>query len=309
MSNNVDLNVAKQASVNCRGQVAIVTGAGRGLGRAYALALAASGARVVVNGRGSDAAIAEQSVVAEIVANGGDAVVEIASVTNVDAVNAMVARVKKRWGRIDILVNNAGAGVDRRFLDSELSDIEALLDVHLMGAIRCSHAVWPTMQKQKYGRIIMLTSVSAFAGNFGQSAYAAAKMGVVGLMKSLAIEGEKYNVYVNALSPLGVTRMNVSLLPDHLKTIFDARKVAPFVVFLASELAPNGETLMTGGGACELVQVCTSASKYATSDLESVARQFELFATEREWKPIRHVTDQIKIEIESVAVATVNQTG
>ncbi len=181
-------------------RVAIVTGAGGGLGRAYALDLARRGAKVVVNdlggardGSGSSLSAA-QTVVDEITAMGGEAMANGASVTDAAAVEKMVAVVKERWGRIDILINNAGILRDKTFVKMSHDDFRQVLDVHLMGSVNCTKAVWEIMREQAYGRILMTTSSTGLYGNFGQANYGAAKLGLVGLMKTLVLEGAKYNV-------------------------------------------------------------------------------------------------------------------
>jgi NAD(P)-dependent dehydrogenase (short-subunit alcohol dehydrogenase family) len=178
-----------------QGRVAIVTGAGGGLGRAHALYLAGQGAKVVVNDLTQEAA---DRVAAEIAAAGGEAIAVAASVTDEAGVGAMVARVKDQWGRIDILVSNAGILRDKSFAKMTLDDFRLVVDVHLMGAAVCAKAVWETMREQGYGRIVMTTSSSGLYGNFGQANYGAAKMALVGLMQTLAIEGEKYNIRATA---------------------------------------------------------------------------------------------------------------
>lgn len=199
------------------GQVAIVTGAGGGLGREHALALAARGARVVINdlggardGSGGSASAAE-AVVAEIEAAGGEAIANAASVTDYAAVQAMVDQAMAKWGRIDILVNNAGVLRDKSFAKMELEDFRFVLDVHLMGAVNCTKAVWEIMRGQNYGRIVMTTSSSGLYGNFGQANYGAAKMALVGLMQTLSIEGAKNDIRVNCLAPTAHTRMTEDL--------------------------------------------------------------------------------------------------
>ena len=181
-------------------RVAIVTGAGGGLGREHALALAARGAKVVVNdlggardGSGGSSSAAE-AVVAEIKAAGGEALANGASVTEADAVQAMIDQALDRWGRIDILVNNAGVLRDKSFAKMTLEDFRFVVDVHLMGAVNCTKAVWESMRERNYGRIVMTTSSSGLYGNFGQSNYGAAKMALVGLMQTLAIEGAKLSL-------------------------------------------------------------------------------------------------------------------
>ena len=202
------------------GRVAIVTGAGGGLGRAHALALARRGAKVLVNDLGGDvhgvggSGSAAQQVVDEIVAAGGQALANGASVTDFEAVQAMVEQAMQAWGRVDVLVNNAGILRDKTFAKMDLADFRLVLDVHLMGAVHCAKAVWPHMVAQQYGRIVMTTSSTGLYGNFGQSNYGAAKLAQVGLMQTLALEGAKHGIRVNALAPTAATRMTAGLLPE-----------------------------------------------------------------------------------------------
>lgn len=248
-------------TIDLSGRVAIVTGAGGGLGRAHALALAARGAKVVVNdlggardGRGG-AIAAAQNVVAEIEAAGGEAMANGASVTDFAAVEAMVAAAKAKWGRIDILVNNAGILRDRTFIKMDLDDFRAVLDVHLMGSVNCTKAVWETMREQGYGRVIMTTSSSGLYGNFGQAHYGAAKLALVGLMNTLGLEGARYNVHVNCLSPSAATRMTADVLSPELLELMSPAAVAVGVVALASEAAPNRAVLCAGAGTFERAYV------------------------------------------------------
>lgn len=194
-------------SLDFSGRVAIVTGAGGGLGREHALALAKRGAKVVVNDLGGardgsgGSASAAQAVADEIIAAGGEAMANSASVTDFAAVQAMVQETMAKWGRIDILINNAGILRDKSFGKMELDDFRLVIEVHLMGSVNCCKAVWPVMSAQNYGRIMMTTSSSGLYGNFGQSNYSAAKLGLVGLMQTLSIEGAKHDIRVNALAP------------------------------------------------------------------------------------------------------------
>ena len=183
--------------IDLTGRVALVTGAGGGLGRSHALLLASRGARVVVNDMGESA----EAVVDEIRAAGWEARAARCSVTDVEAVQAMVDQTLADWGRVDILINNAGILRDKSFAKMDLADFRLVLDVHLMGSANCTKAVWSTMRAQNYGRIMMTTSCSGLYGNFGQANYAAAKMGLVGLMQTLGIEGEKHDIRVNCLAP------------------------------------------------------------------------------------------------------------
>jgi NAD(P)-dependent dehydrogenase (short-subunit alcohol dehydrogenase family) len=244
-----------------KGRVAIVTGAGGGLGRQHALALAARGAKVVVNdlggardGSGGSLSAAE-AVVAEIRAAGGEAIANGASVTDFDAVQAMVQQAMDAWGRVDILVNNAGILRDKSFAKMELADFRLVLDVHLMGAVHCCKAVWPHMNAQKYGRILMTTSSSGLYGNFGQSNYGAAKLALVGLMQTLSIEGAKNNIRVNSLAPTAATRMTEDLMPEAVLAALKPEAVVPAMLVLVSEDAPTRTTLCAGAGSVEAAHI------------------------------------------------------
>ena len=240
--------------MNFENRVAIVTGAGGGLGREYALALGRRGAKVLVNdlggardGTGGSSSAAEK-VVQEIEAAGGEAMANPASVTERDAVEKMVAQVMDRWGRVDILVNNAGVLRDKSFAKMTLDDFQFVLDVHLMGSVNCTKAVWQHMREANYGRIVMTGSSTGLYGNFGQTNYGAAKLGLVGFMKSLAHEGAKNNVHVNSIIPVAGTRMTEDIMPEEMLKIYAPEKVAPALVFLASEDAPTGAILGAGAG-------------------------------------------------------------
>jgi len=228
-----------------QGRVAIVTGAGGGLGRAHALYLARQGAKVVVNDLGQEAA---DRVAAEIVAQGGDAFGVAASVTDEVAVNAMVEQVLARWGRVDILISNAGILRDKTFAKMSLDDFRLVVDVHLMGAAVCAKAVWAVMREQGYGRIVMTTSSSGLYGNFGQANYGAAKMALVGLMQTLAIEGEKYNVRVNCLAPTAATGMTEGVLSAESLALLDPAFVSPGLLALVQDDAPTRAILCAGAG-------------------------------------------------------------
>nr|WP_315463409.1 SDR family oxidoreductase [uncultured Rhodoferax sp.] len=243
------------------GRVAIVTGAGGGLGRQHALALAARGAKVVVNdlggardGSGGSLSAAE-SVVAEIRAAGGEAIANGASVTDFEAVQAMVQQAVDAWGRVDILVNNAGILRDKSFAKMEIADFRSVVDVHLMGAVHCCKAVWPHMNEQKYGRILMTTSSSGLYGNFGQSNYGAAKLALVGLMQTLALEGAKNNIHVNSLAPTAATRMTEGLMPPQVLDALKPEAVVPAMLVLVSEDAPTRTTLCAGAGSVEAAHI------------------------------------------------------
>ncbi len=264
------------------GQVAIVTGAGGGLGREHALALAARGAKVVVNDLGGardgsgGSATAAEAVVAEIEATGGEAMANAASVTDAAAVEAMVAEVMARWGRIDILVNNAGILRDKSFAKMELADFRLVMEVHLIGAVHCTKAVWDIMRAQNYGRIVMTTSSSGLFGNFGQANYGAAKMALVGLMQTLAIEGAKNDIRVNALAPTAHTRMTEDLQGLPLEAL-GPELVTPGLLHLVSRDAPTRAILAAGAGGFERAYVTLTQGDFAVgSDApEQVAARFD----------------------------------
>jgi NAD(P)-dependent dehydrogenase (short-subunit alcohol dehydrogenase family) len=248
-------------SIDFKGRVAIVTGAGGGLGKQHALALAARGAKVVVNDLGGDvhgvggSVSAAQAVVDEIRAAGGEAIVNGASVTDFAAVQAMVQQTLDTWGRVDILVNNAGILRDKSFAKMDLADFRLVVDVHLMGAVHCSKAVWPIMQAQNYGRIVMTTSSSGLYGNFGQANYGAAKMALAGLMQTLSIEGEKNNIRVNCLAPTAATRMTEGLMPEAVLKALEPQAVVPAMLIMASEDAPNRTIICAGAGSFEVAHI------------------------------------------------------
>jgi len=230
-------------SVN--GRIAIITGAGGGLGRAHAFFLARQGARVVVNDLSHEAA---DRVAAEIVAAGYEAVAIAASVTDEAAIAGLIAQTMQRWGRIDILVNNAGILRDKSFAKMSLEDFRRVVDVHLMGAVICTKAVWDIMREQRYGRIVMTTSSSGLYGNFGQANYGAAKMALVGLMQTLAIEGDKYGIRVNCLAPTAATQMTDGLLSEGHLNLLDPALVSPGLLALVGEGAPSRTILCAGAG-------------------------------------------------------------
>ena len=247
--------------IDFKGRVAIVTGAGGGLGKQHALALAARGAKVVVNDLGGDvhgvggSVSAAQAVVDEIRAAGGEAMANGASVTDFEAVQKMVQQTMDAWGRVDILVNNAGILRDKSFFKMELADFRLVMDVHVMGAVHCTKAVWPIMQAQQYGRIVMTTSSSGLYGNFGQANYGAAKMALAGLMQTLSIEGEKYGIRVNCLAPTAATRMTAGLMPQAVLDALEPRAVTPALLVMASEDAPNRTILCAGAGSFEAAHI------------------------------------------------------
>ena len=238
--------------IDLAGRVAVVTGAGQGLGRAHALLLAARGAAVVVNDLSLDDA---QAVADEIVACGGTAIASGGSVSDLDAVRTMVARTLSKWSRIDILVNNAGILRDRSFAKMDLADFRLVIDVHLMGSVYCTKAVWGQMCEQRYGRIVMTTSSAGLYGNFGQSNYGSAKMALVGLMQTLALEGSRHGIRVNCLAPTAATRMLDGILPRAELDLLRPELVSPAMLALVGDDAPTKTILCAGAGSFEAAHV------------------------------------------------------
>ena len=277
-------------------RVAIITGAGGGLGRAYALALAERRAKVVVNDLGGDVhgeggtASAAQLVVDEITAAGGQAMVDGNDITDEAAVDALVSSVIEKWGRIDVLINNAGILRDKSFAKMSTDDFRKVLEVHLMGSVNCTKAVWPHMAEAGYGRILMTTSTSGIYGNFGQSNYAAAKSGLVGLMNVLAIEGAKKDIRVNAIAPTAATRMTEDLLPQQVLDIMGPETIAPGALFMVSDQAPTKTILGAGAGVFAVSQMVESRGVY----LPDGARTPEVVA--ERWNEIADLTDAQPLE-------------
>ena len=240
-------------SIRFDDQVAIVTGAGGGIGKQHALELARRGAKVVVNdlGGGVDGtgtSDASEAVVDQILSEGGEAIANGASVTDLDAIKAMTEQVVSKWGKIDILVNNAGILRDKTFHNVSMDDFNLVMDVHFQGTLNCTHTIYPIMRENGYGRIVFTSSSSGVFGNFGQSNYGAAKMAMVGLMNTLKLEGQKYNVFSNTITPVAYTRMTENLMPEDFGKQFQPEYITPAVLYLASDQAPNGAIMAAGAG-------------------------------------------------------------
>jgi NAD(P)-dependent dehydrogenase (short-subunit alcohol dehydrogenase family) len=271
-------------AVSFDGKVAIVTGAGGGLGRAHALELARRGARVVVNDLGAavdgsgGSSKAAQDVVAEIEALGGKAIANGGSVSDRDGAQSIVRDAVQAFGTVDILINNAGILRDKSFAKTALDDFELVLKVHLLGSVYCTHAAWPIMAAKDYGRVVMTTSSSGLYGNFGQSNYGTAKMGLVGLMNTLKLEGERKGIRVNTIAPVAATRMTADLgMPDEVFQALKPELVTPAVLYLCSDDAPNGTIVEAGAGYFAKVQVVESKGVHLgpAATVEDVAGAFD----------------------------------
>jgi len=272
------------AEIRFDGRVAIVTGAGTGLGRSHALGLAERGAKVVVNdlgvsrdGSGASSEAAE-AVVAEIKAMGGTAMAHGTDVSDEAGVKDMVAQAMDAWGRIDIVVNNAGILRDKTFAKMEMADFRKVVDVHLIGSAHVAHACWPIMREQKYGRIVLTSSASGLYGNFGQANYGAAKAAMMGLMNVLHLEGARDNIRVNTLAPTAATRMTEDLLPAEAQALLAPETITPGLLYLVSEDGPSRVILGAGAGSFSQTQVYESTGITLMDEdntPEAVAAQFD----------------------------------
>ncbi|MCA9529095.1 MAG: SDR family NAD(P)-dependent oxidoreductase [Myxococcales bacterium] len=279
------------------GQVAIVTGAGAGLGRAHAVELARRGARVVVNdlggaldGSGGSSAVADE-VVREIEAAGGEAIANGASVCDRAGAEHLVASAIDRWGRVDVLINNAGILRDKTFKKVTLDDFETVLNVHLLGSVYVTKAAWPHMLDRGYGRVLMTTSSSGLYGNFGQSNYSAAKLGLVGLMNTLKLEGQRNDIRVNAVAPIAATRMTESLgIDPALFERLQPELVTAAALYLCSADAPTGAIIEAGAGYFSTVQIVEGrgVSLGADATAEDVAAHWTAISDMTAAAPFSH---------------------
>lgn len=283
-------------TIRLDGQVAIVTGAGQGLGRCHALALAERGAKVVVNDLGGSrdgtghSSAAAASVVAEIIANGGEAIANGANVAKPEEVDEMVAKTMALWGRVDILINNAGILRDKSFAKMSPDEFRQVVDVHLFGSYNCTKAVWEIMRQQHYGRIVFTSSSSGLYGNFGQANYGAAKMAVIGLMNTLHLEGMKYNIKVNSLAPAAGTRMTEDIFPKELYAMFAPEAVSPGIVFLCGPDAPSRVTLAAGAGSFAVAKI------YETEGVNFSPEQNTPEAISEAWQTITSADGQQELQ-------------
>jgi NAD(P)-dependent dehydrogenase (short-subunit alcohol dehydrogenase family) len=273
-------------SISFEGKVAIVTGAGGGLGRCHAIDLARRGAKVVVNDLGGamdgtgGSSEAAKAVVEEIKAAGGEAIANGGSVSDEQGAKSMVQDAMDAWGRVDILINNAGILRDKSFAKVTLDDFRAVIEVHLMGAVMVTKEVWPIMREQNFGRIVMTTSPSGLFGNFGQTNYGAAKLGLVGFMNTLKIEGAKNNIHTNAIAPVALTRMTEGLIPEEAGKNLGPELITPAVTFLCSDDAPNGVVVQAAGGNFSIAAIVENqgANLGPDASAEDVAEAWEKIA-------------------------------
>jgi len=242
------------AEVRFDGRVAIITGAGGGLGRCHALLLASRGAKVVVNdlggtvdGTGAGSSEMANKVVAEIKAAGGEAVADAHGVDTLAGGQAIVKTALDAFGKVDILINNAGILRDKSFMKMEEEDWDKVAAVHLKGAYNVTKAAFPVMRENNYGRIIMTTSNTGLYGNFGQANYGAAKLGLVGFMNTLKLEGARYNVLVNTIAPIAGTRMTATVMPPDMVEKLKPEYVSPIVVYACSEECTDSGIIFTAG--------------------------------------------------------------
>lgn len=288
-------------SIRFDDRVVIVTGSGHGLGKSHALEFARRGARVVVNDLGAardgsgTSGDAARAVVEEIVSEGGEAIANGANVADYSQVAGMVAEAIAQWGRVDVLVNNAGILRDKTFAKMDLADFEMVMDVHLKGSVNCTKAVWEHMREHQYGRIVMTTSSSGLYGNFGQSNYGSAKMALIGFMNTLCLEGQKYGIRVNALSPIAATRMTEDLMPGEVLGMLRPEAVTPAVIFMCSEGGPNRQIIAAGAGSYARVTIQETPGLFlapGSQDAESVAAGWQKIAEPKNMRELQYGGEQ-----------------
>ncbi len=276
------------SEINYEGRVAVVTGAGGGLGRSHALLLASRGAKVVVNdlggsrdGTGGGSEMAD-AVVEEITDAGGEAVANYDGVHTWEGGQAIVQTAVDTWGRCDIVVNNAGILRDVTFAKMEQEQMDLVLKVHLYGGFHVTKAAWPHMRENNYGRVVNTTSGSGLYGNFGQSNYSAAKLGLVGLTRTLALEGAKYNITANVIAPVAASRMTEDIMPPQLLEVLEPENVSPLVGYLASEdCTESGRIFSVGGGYIARVAIVEGPGATFEDGFgpEDVAAKFDQIST------------------------------
>jgi NAD(P)-dependent dehydrogenase (short-subunit alcohol dehydrogenase family) len=295
------------ADLGFDGKVAIVTGAGGGLGRAHALDLARRGALVVVNDLGGSVdgtgsgTTAAQAVVDEITAAGGEAVANYDSVATPEGGRAVVQTALDAWGRVDIIINNAGILRDASFKNMDADKVNPVLDVHLRGAFNVTQPAWETMREQGYGRIVNTSSGAGVFGNFGQTNYGAAKMGLVGLTRVLAVEGAKSNIKANAIAPVAKTRMTEDILGPVADKLLP-EMVTPVVAFLAHESCPtSGEVFSVGGGRVARVFIAVTRGITETAlTAETVRDRFDEIHDEEGYEVPANLNEELMLALKSL---------
>jgi len=310
VASEVPPSAEKVPALNFDGQVAVVTGAGRGLGRVYALELAKRGAKVIVNDFGGQrdglgvGQSAADDVVSEINGGGGDAVASYDSVATPEGGEAIIRKAIDTFGRIDILINNAGILRDKTLAKMEEDDWKKVLDVHLNGAFFATRPAFAFMKENKYGRIVFTTSAAGLYGNFGQTNYSAAKMGLVGLMNTLKLEGEKYGILVNTVAPIAATRLTEDILPPDVAEKLKPEQIAPLVLYLcARECAHSGMIFNAGAGCFNRAGIVTGRGiAYEAGDEPPTPEELL-----KNWKAMGDLTDAREFANTTVALVDMVQ--